>query len=193
MSPSFHPRRDILPTPQKALWSQLAPTVRLGFVLYGGTAIALRLGHRASVDFDFFTDQPLEHRELHAAMPFLDSSTTLQESADTPTVVATASARKMQSAEYALTARELLAGIPEAVVVEEYSNYPKGPCVLLLQKDRAGKPVHAVWGILRGQDKPAVLVTAFRPDPAPSCLVAAIGATHAQPPVSELSRRQSSR
>lgn len=69
-------------------------------------------------------------------------------------------------AEDGLTARELLAGIPEAVVVEEYPNYPKGPCVLLLQKDRAGKPIHAVWGILKGHDKPAVLVTAYRPDPA---------------------------
>ncbi len=27
-----------------------------GFVLYGGTAIALRLAHRPSVDFDFFND-----------------------------------------------------------------------------------------------------------------------------------------
>jgi hypothetical protein len=31
-----------------------------------------------------------------------------------------------------LTARELLAGVLEAVVVEEYPNYPKGPCVLFL-------------------------------------------------------------
>lgn len=32
----------------------------LGFALYGGTAIALRLGHRTSVDFDFFNDRPLD-------------------------------------------------------------------------------------------------------------------------------------
>lgn len=68
-------------------------------------------------------------------------------------------------AEDELTARELLAGVLEALVVEEYPNYPKGPCVLLLQKDHGGKPVHVVWGIQRGYDKPVVLVTAYRPDP----------------------------
>lgn len=68
-------------------------------------------------------------------------------------------------AEDGLTARELLAGVLEAVVVEEYPNYPKGPCILLLQKDRGSKPVHVVWGIPKGYDKPVVLVTAYRPDP----------------------------
>ena len=43
-----------------------------------------------------------------------------------------------------LTAREVLACVKEAVVVEEYLNYAKGPCVLLLQKDRAGKPIYVV-------------------------------------------------
>ncbi len=68
-------------------------------------------------------------------------------------------------AEDQLTAREVVSGVQEAVVVEEYPNYPKGPSVLLLQKDKAGDPVHAVGGIPRGHDKPAVLVTAYRPDP----------------------------
>ena len=68
-------------------------------------------------------------------------------------------------AEDGLTARELLAGVLAAVVVEEYPNYPKGPCALLLQKDCAGKPVHVVWGIPKGYNKPVVLVTAYRPDP----------------------------
>ena len=64
-----------------------------------------------------------------------------------------------------LTAREVLAGIQEAMVIEEYADYPKGPCVLLLQKDRRGNPIHVVWGVPKGYDKPAVLVTAYRPDP----------------------------
>ena len=68
-------------------------------------------------------------------------------------------------AEDGLTARELLGGVLEAVVVEEYPSYPKGPCVLLLQKDREGKPVHAVWGIPKGHDRPVALVTAYRPNP----------------------------
>lgn len=31
--------------------------------------------------------------------------------------------------------------------------------------ERAGEPIHVVWGIPAGQDSPAVLVTAYRPDP----------------------------
>jgi len=46
-----------------------------------------------------------------------------------------------------LTAREVIGGILDAVVIEEYPNYPKGLCVLFLQKDRTGAPIHVVWGI----------------------------------------------
>lgn len=50
-------KTDILPKSQQALWPQLKE-VPNEYVLYGGTAIALRYGHRNSVDFDFFsTDQ----------------------------------------------------------------------------------------------------------------------------------------
>lgn len=49
-----------------------------------------------------------------------------------------------------LSARELLSGVADAVIVEEYPNYPKGPCVLLLQRASSGKPVHAVWASLAG-------------------------------------------
>lgn len=59
----------------------------LGFVLYGGTAIALRLGHRASVDFDFFTDQALDRRALQKALPSLSRSTLLQDVPDTITAL----------------------------------------------------------------------------------------------------------
>ncbi|WP_294042273.1 DUF4258 domain-containing protein [Thiolapillus sp.] len=68
-------------------------------------------------------------------------------------------------AEDSLSAREVLDGIVNAAVVEEYPNYPKGSCVLLLQKDKSGAPIHVVWGIPKGHDKPAVLITAYRPDP----------------------------
>jgi hypothetical protein len=67
-------------------------------------------------------------------------------------------------AEDGLTAREVLSSVQETVVVEEYLNFPKGPCVLFLQKDRAGEPIHVVWGIPKGHDRPVVLVTAYRPD-----------------------------
>lgn len=61
--------------------------------------------------------------------------------------------------------RDLINGVSEAMLVEEYPNYAKGPCILVLQKDLNNKPVHAVWGIPKGADGPAVLVTAYRPDP----------------------------
>ena len=48
---------SVLPAPQRMLWDNLHPFS--GFVLYGGTAIALQLGHRQSVDFDFFSNDPL--------------------------------------------------------------------------------------------------------------------------------------
>ncbi len=64
-----------------------------------------------------------------------------------------------------LTAREVVAGIDTAVVVEEYPNYPKGSSILLLQRDAYGNPIHVVWGVPKGHESPVVLVTAYRPDP----------------------------
>lgn len=68
-------------------------------------------------------------------------------------------------AEDGLTVRELIYGVQKAVVVEEYPDYPKGPCALLLQQDMKGAAIHVVWGIPRGYEKPVVLITAYRPDP----------------------------
>ena len=41
-----------------------------GWVLYRGTGLALRLGHRESVDFDFFSSQRMEPLRFHAEMGF---------------------------------------------------------------------------------------------------------------------------
>lgn len=73
------PRLDILPAEQRVLWDELAPLRQFGFVLYGGTAIALRLGHRVSVDFDFFSNVPLNREQLWEALPFLQRGILLQD------------------------------------------------------------------------------------------------------------------
>lgn len=58
----FEPRLTILPTAQRALWDHLIKHAFFlqehGYYLAGGTALALHIGHRQSVDFDFFSQQP---------------------------------------------------------------------------------------------------------------------------------------
>ena len=69
-------------------------------------------------------------------------------------------------AEDGILVREVLLGTKEAIVIEDYPDYTKGPCVLVLLKDSEMNPIHVVWGIPKGTGSPAVLVTAYRPDPA---------------------------
>jgi hypothetical protein len=64
-----------------------------------------------------------------------------------------------------LLVTEIVNGIANAVVVEDYPTYHKGPAVLVLQEDAHGNPIHIVWGIAKGTSTPAVVITAYRPDP----------------------------
>ena len=85
---AFDPHWEVLPPAQQKLWPQLVPSVELGLVLYGGTAAALRLGHRASVDFDFFTEKPLDRKEMQERFSFLRQASVIQDRPDTLCVLA---------------------------------------------------------------------------------------------------------
>jgi hypothetical protein len=68
-------------------------------------------------------------------------------------------------AEDGIFARDVIRGLPRAELLEDYPQFPKGPCILVLERDRDGLPLHAVWGIPKGEVSPAVLVTVYRPNP----------------------------
>jgi hypothetical protein len=74
---------SILPPPQREFWNSMAASVPAYFALYGGTAIALRFGHRPSVDFDFFTDRRFRFEDLSKALPAVAKATVLQRAENT--------------------------------------------------------------------------------------------------------------
>ncbi len=61
--------------------------------------------------------------------------------------------------------KDVYEGVRDATPVEEYPAFPKGPCVLVLQRDHESQPIHVLWGVPRGATSPAIVVTAYRPDP----------------------------
>lgn len=85
MASSFTPRLEILPAAQRRLWNELGATPP-EFTLYGGTAIALRLGHRQSADFDFFSQAAFEPRQLLARVAYLEGAVLRQSAANTLSV-----------------------------------------------------------------------------------------------------------
>jgi hypothetical protein len=69
---SFEPNFTTLPKIQRKIWSYFQDMPK-DFVLYGGTAIALRFGHRQSVDFDFFTSrQDIDLKEIARSLSLVN-------------------------------------------------------------------------------------------------------------------------
>jgi predicted nucleotidyltransferase component of viral defense system len=84
----FTPRLDVLPPAQRKLWPSLVQ-IPNHYVLYGGTAIALRLGHRESNDFDFFSEVALDDarkQKLLSDIQWLGGASILQNEKNTLTV-----------------------------------------------------------------------------------------------------------
>ena len=73
----FQARLDILPAAQRTLWRELDATPD-HFTLYGGTALALRLGHRQPVDFDFFSHLAFDPEALAGEIPYLAGAERVQ-------------------------------------------------------------------------------------------------------------------
>ncbi|MGH7899738.1 MAG: nucleotidyl transferase AbiEii/AbiGii toxin family protein, partial [Candidatus Binatia bacterium] len=78
---------EVLPPAQRAFWEDDLGGIPKGWVLYGGTAVALHLGHRHSLDFDFFSSAALDRAALRAGCSILSDGKTLQDEPDTLTVV----------------------------------------------------------------------------------------------------------
>lgn len=84
----FKPHYSILPQEQTELLPELEACTKLGFTLYGGTAIALQLGHRRSVDFDFFSEIEIDdnlEKKLLAQISSLVGAKILQSEPNTRT------------------------------------------------------------------------------------------------------------
>jgi hypothetical protein len=88
MPQRLEPKLGVLAAAQREIWASLASAPNLNFVLYGGTAIALHLGHRESLDFDFFRSEPLDKEQIRAAFGFMNGAAVLQDAPDTLVVVA---------------------------------------------------------------------------------------------------------
>ena len=69
----FDAKLDVLPDAQRRLWLELGTTPK-DFVLYGGTALALRLSHRPSEDFDFFSNSSFAATDLMSRIPYLNGA-----------------------------------------------------------------------------------------------------------------------
>ena len=64
----------------------------------------------------------------------------------------------------AILVEDVIEGVATAALVEDYPTRFRGPSILTLQHDTDGRPIHVVWALPAGERRPAILVTAYRPD-----------------------------
>ncbi|RKY40602.1 MAG: hypothetical protein DRP81_09195, partial [Candidatus Omnitrophota bacterium] len=55
---------SILDKKQREILKKIGFLKKYGFYLAGGTALALQINHRTSLDFDFYTEKKFDSRKL---------------------------------------------------------------------------------------------------------------------------------
>jgi len=78
---------DILDSRRKKLLSQLGFLSQYGFYLAGGTALALELNHRTSLDFDFYTKRKFDNKKLFQELEKKFKNTILIQKAEQTLIV----------------------------------------------------------------------------------------------------------
>lgn len=82
----FQPRLDTLSHHQRRLLTELGTTPP-GFVLYGGTALALRLAHRRADDFSLYSAEPFDSICLLDTIPYLRGAEVIRRARDRLTCI----------------------------------------------------------------------------------------------------------
>lgn len=118
---------DLLSPAQRRLWDELGD-VPPQFTLYGGTAIALYLGHRKSIDFDFFGSESFDPQRLYAAVPFLKGAKIVQQAPNTLTCLVDRDGNVQVS----------FFGVPNMVVLREPLQFPDNGIRIASLIDLAG-------------------------------------------------------
>lgn len=118
---------ELLSPAQRRLWDELGD-VPPQFTLYGGTAIVLYLGHRESIDFDFFGSEPFNPQRLYAAVPFLKGAEIVQQAPDTLTCLVERG-EKVQVSFF---------GVPDMTVLHEPLQFPDNGVRIASLIDLAG-------------------------------------------------------
>jgi hypothetical protein len=83
---ALSPHVELLPSAQRRLWGELS-AVPDEFTLYRGTALALHLGHRNSIDFDLFGRLDMDLEALERNIPFLSGAQIIQRERNTLTAI----------------------------------------------------------------------------------------------------------
>jgi hypothetical protein len=78
LAKTFNEHSHIFSNPQQKLWSELGEQLADHWILYGDTAIGLRMGHRYSLDFEFKSARHFNPEHLQETMPFLRDSKVLE-------------------------------------------------------------------------------------------------------------------